>query len=170
MAYIGAPTNPTDQRDPVHGEVAEIEQQEAAAPTGPDQRGREPNPMNALDVATAPPPAEPQVMSGVTPPMGEPYPTGRVRPTTIEEQVGMAMLGMGSLTTMGKRMAYALYGKLQEPGVQTETPPRDLWADSLLPNVSGIAPPEGAEPMTEEEEAAEQAMAAQVSAPPEGEA
>lgn len=159
MAAIGQPTNPTAPRPPVHGEVQEIEAQESSAPTGPEQRGRPANPPTfEVETGETPLAANTGSVGEVVPPKNGAFPQSMARPSTREEQISVALLGLGTLSTMGRRLAYALSGFPQER-VQMEVPPRNMNPQAGMPQAGGARLPEESLPATAEETAQDQAVA-----------
>ncbi len=149
MPAIEQPTNPTAQREPVHGEVAATEEQQQAAPIGPEQRGRPAKPRVEL-----PPPGEATVptndgqIASVVPFRENPWPTSRTTlPASVEQQVGLAMLGLGALTTVGRRFALAMTGFPQQ-NVNVESMRQAM--PQPMPTVSQV-PVEEARPEPEDE-------------------
>ncbi len=164
MAAIGAPTNETAARPMVQGEAGAIEEQQQAVPTGPEQRGR---PANPLTIEATPQqgtvPQNSGLISEVVPGRAAMPPAAlRARPSSVEEQVGVAMLGLGTLTTVGRRLALALSGFPQE-GLPQEVPPRDLYAPAA-PEPLSYEPVGDAVPLSSEETQAEEAAAQEMAA------
>ena len=143
MAGVEQPTNATAPRQETHGERAAIEEQEQAVPTGPEQRGR---PAEPQDIAPAPPSAFTRgTVSEVMPGNDTPPVSPQARMTTRDQEIAIAILGMGAVSPITRRLAMALEG-IPQQGIFSETLPRDL------PNTSVVGPVENEEPVLAQEE------------------
>lgn len=105
---VEQPTNATDPRQPVQGEVAATEEQKAAAPIAPSPAPGPSTTPVARPQATNYGTVSAVMPTGQTPPVPQSY-----RPTTREAQIGQAILGMGQIGPVTRRLAMALTGSLQ---------------------------------------------------------
>lgn len=166
MAGVEQPTNPGVSREPYSGEQAQIEEQQAGAPVGPEQRGRPANPPN---LAVPPPPAanvNRGSVSEVMPPREMPPVSMYARPSTIQEQVGQAILGLGTITPDARRLALALIGFGQQNVVPEVMPRRSRLMNPVMA-ASPEPVPEETAPSTAEVAGAAAVQEAPPEAPPE---
>jgi hypothetical protein len=123
MGAIGQPMPPGVEREPVYGEVTEIEQQAAGAPLAGAEGTQAAMPQAAAGVDQEAPRSPEQNMASPVAanpawPGGEPQVPSR--PVTPEQAVGIALMGLGTLSDSAKRFAMAMLGfqqpDLMQPG------------------------------------------------------
>jgi len=134
----------------VQGEAGAMEEQTQGAPIGPEQRGRPANPptltIPQMPVENAP--VNAGTIAEVVPQRSAVAHAAMARPSTPEESVGVALLGLPGLSTTGRRLAMHLAG-FPQADMFTETPGREAFVPPVMVNpdewAGGIPVPEGEE-------------------------